>query len=143
MDINRKQQWEEKITSEELRTRWGDPLAMSDKLRVRRLEWLGHLARMDDARLPKSILFGHFDMSRPACGPRQRWKDVVTSDMKHADIPVVSWMKTARDRQQWCSGIEQQPPTPIPVPNFSRFECDRCFRRPADRATNKCTAERL
>ena len=143
MDINRKQQREEKITSEELRTRWGDPLAMSDKVRVRRLEWLGHLARMDDARLPKSILFGHFDMSRPACGPRQRWKDVVTSDMKRADIPVVSWMKTAQDRQQWRSGIEQPPPTPIPVPTFSCFVCDRCFRRPADRARHKCTAERL
>jgi len=28
-----------------------------DKIRLKRLEWLGHLARMVDNRMPKSVLF--------------------------------------------------------------------------------------
>ena len=47
MQVSRRQQREEEITTEELRHRWGDATAMSEKVRIRRLEWLGHLARME------------------------------------------------------------------------------------------------
>ena len=54
------QQWSQRITMAELRRRWGDEDTTVDKVQKRRLEWLGHLAiaRMEDHRLPKSVLFG-------------------------------------------------------------------------------------
>ena len=128
-------------TSEELRHRWGDATAMSEKVRIRRLEWLGHLARMEPDCLPKRILFGAFQQTRPFCGPRQRWRDVITRDMKSLNIPV-RWYEVAQDRVQWRQLIHL--PTPVPVLNdpLNCGLCNRSFRRAGDHARHKCLAER-
>ena len=42
----------------EVRRRWGDEETASEKVKRKRLEWLGHLARMPDHRIPNSTLFG-------------------------------------------------------------------------------------
>ena len=39
-----------------------------DKIRLKRLEWLGHLARMADNRMPKSVLFSWLPEPWPRCG---------------------------------------------------------------------------
>ena len=49
---------------------------VSEKVQKRRLEWLGHLARMPEHRLPKVMLFSWLPQPRPRCGPRKRWRDV-------------------------------------------------------------------
>ncbi|XP_062507166.1 uncharacterized protein LOC134183599 [Corticium candelabrum] len=41
----------------EVRRRWGDEETASEKVKRKRLEWLGHLARMPDHRIPNSTLF--------------------------------------------------------------------------------------
>ena len=43
LGVSNKQQWSERITSLELRQRWGDPETAAMKVMKRRLEWLGHL----------------------------------------------------------------------------------------------------
>ena len=53
-----------------------------DMVSCRQLQWLGHLARMEDSCLPKSILFAWFPATRPAHGPRRCWRDVVRDDLK-------------------------------------------------------------
>lgn len=70
----------------ELRRRWGDEDTTVDKVQKRRLEWLGHLARMEDYRLPKSVLFGCLPQSRPKCGPKLRWRDVIRSDLQEIKV---------------------------------------------------------
>ena len=50
-----------------------------------KLEWLGHVARMPDHRILKSVLFGWLPQARPRCGPRRRWKDVVHKDLNDID----------------------------------------------------------
>ena len=52
----------------------------------RRLEWLGHLARMSNKRIPKSALFGWLTQPRPRCGPKKRWRDAVRQDLKTVSI---------------------------------------------------------
>ena len=69
----------------ELRRRWGDD--NEEKAR-----WLGHIVRIPDHRLPKSMLFGWLPQSRPRCGPRKRWRDIVRKKLE--------WMKR--------NGMEQQ-----------------------------------
>ena len=65
-------------------------------MRRRRLEWLGHVARMPDHRIPKSVLFGWLPHVRPCCGPRRRWKDVVRRDLKDIDVEELKWYTEAR-----------------------------------------------
>lgn len=86
LGISNRQQWSKHITMAEVRKRWGDEETATEKVRKRRLEWLGHLARMPDHRVPKSTFFSWLPQSRPICGPRRRWRDVIRKDLK--DIGV-------------------------------------------------------
>ncbi len=43
----------------------------------RRLRWLGHVARMSQHRIP-----GWLPQTRPAHGPRLRWRDKIRQDLK-------------------------------------------------------------
>ena len=64
LGLSRSQQWQEHISSKQLREEWGDAGTLSERVRIRRLEWLGHLARMSDDRVPKQLL-GRFSDSFP------------------------------------------------------------------------------
>ena len=99
LGVSRLQQQLQHITNAELRRRWGDPGLVSDTLRKRRLQWLGHVARMDEDRIPKQLLFGWLPQTRPAHGPRLRWKDHVTEDLKK--LGVSDWYLLSQDRVQW------------------------------------------
>ena len=65
---------------------WGDAELVSDVIRRRRLEWLGHVARMSGDRIPKQLCFGWLEKARPPEGPRLRWKDLA-DDLKRLGIP--------------------------------------------------------
>ena len=52
LGISNQWQWSEQITMGEVGMRWGDEELAAEKVRKRRLEWLGHVARMPDHRLP-------------------------------------------------------------------------------------------
>ena len=65
----------------EVRERWGDEELVDEKIRKRWMEWLGHLARMQDHRLPKSVLFGWLRQPRPWSGPHSRWRNVAKKNL--------------------------------------------------------------
>ena len=72
LGITKRQQRGEHISLEALRERWDDVETITTKLQKRRLEWLGHLARMPDCRMPKIALFSWLPQTRPCCGPKRR-----------------------------------------------------------------------
>ena len=78
----------------EVRRRWDDGETAADKVKRKRLEWLGHLAWMTDPRLPKSTLFG------PQGGLRRQWRDLVKKDLKAAGIQENSWYEEALHRKK-------------------------------------------
>ena len=49
------------------------------------LEWLGHLSRMDDHRLPKTIIFGWLSQHHPADETKTR---LCTEE--HVEVPDCS-----------------------------------------------------
>ena len=55
---------------------------IEDVVVAKRLRWAGYVARMDDFRLPKIILFGWLPQRRPAHETKQRWRDKVRKDLK-------------------------------------------------------------
>lgn len=71
LGISNKQQWSERITSLELRQRWGDLETATVKVMKRCLEWLGNLARMPDHCITKICLFSWLPQPCPWGSPRQ------------------------------------------------------------------------
>ena len=72
LGITNREQWSKHTTMTEIRRRWGDYETASEKIAKRRLQWLGHLARMQDTRIPKTTFFGWLRHPRPQSGPRKR-----------------------------------------------------------------------
>ena len=148
LGITNRQQWEQRISSANTREQWGDLETITVKLAKRRLEWLGHLARMPSYRIPKKTLFSWLPQTRPCGGPRRRWRDLLKRDMKEAGIPENSWYDEALHRGRWYEAYNQglsdyqQRQTRGLSRDVECDECGRCFRREGDKARHKCTAER-
>ena len=60
LGIPNRQQWSQNITMAEVRRRWGDTMLVSCRVKLKCLEWLGHLVRMSDTRLPKRVFLVGF-----------------------------------------------------------------------------------
>jgi hypothetical protein len=72
------------------------------EIKVRRLEWLGHVIRMEDTRLPKMVLNAKPEGRREVERPRLRWLDDVEADIKKA-LGVKRWRIKAQDRKEWSA----------------------------------------
>jgi hypothetical protein len=67
-------------------------------IKARRLEWAGHVVRMDDERMVKSVFLGNPGGRRKPGRPRLRWLDCVEDDLK--TLGVRRWRKRAEDREE-------------------------------------------
>ena len=132
--------------------RWGDEELAAEKVRNRRLEWVGHVARMLDHRLLKSLLFGWLPESCPRCGPRRRWRDVIRKDLKDISIAESKWYEEVRRsragwRVMYQDDLANHRESKAVGPTMAVCEvvcevCFRTFKRKSDRKRQKCVAER-
>ena len=71
----------------------------------KRLQWLGHVERMHDDRLPKKLLVSKLrDGKRHQGGQKQNWHDLIHADLKEVNM-VKSWKTEARDKKKWHINI--------------------------------------
>ncbi|XP_068739254.1 uncharacterized protein [Montipora capricornis] len=83
--------WKHKITNIEVLNRAGLP-SMEDMLIQMNLRWLGHVERMDHARLPRQLLYSQLCEGKCNQGrPRLRFKDTVKRNLEKLDIDGRSW----------------------------------------------------
>jgi hypothetical protein len=74
-------------------------------IKAQRIEWLGHIQRMDQARPTRKLLDWKPMGTRPVGRPRQRWQDDVMEDLKK--LKVKRWKETAKDRRTWRNLAEK------------------------------------
>jgi hypothetical protein len=74
-------------------------------INIRRLEWLGHVVRMDESRSVKKIFEGKLEGRRGRGRPRFRWINDVEDDLRK--LGVKRWRTKALDRVEWASIIRE------------------------------------
>jgi hypothetical protein len=74
-------------------------------IKIRRLKWIGHVIRMNEARSVKKILEGKLEVRRGRGRPILRWIDDVEDDLRK--LGVKRWKAKALDREEWASIIRE------------------------------------
>ena len=70
-----------------------------EDIKIRRLEWAGHIIRMEEERIPKKVLNGNIHTTRPLGRPRNRWADVVQRDALQLR-GIRGWRRRAANRDE-------------------------------------------
>ena len=90
--------WQDYISNEEVLTKAHIPSLESIILQLQ-LGWAGHVAKMDDTRITKAVLFGELSTGkRKQGGPKKRYKDQVKSELEMADVCLDSWQQEAQNQ---------------------------------------------
>ena len=95
-------QWRTK-TNEELRTKYKSQDIVI-VIKIRRLEWLGHVIRMNETRVVK-IFERKLEGRRGRGRPRLRWINDVEDDLR--ELGVKRWRTKVLDREEWASIIRE------------------------------------
>jgi hypothetical protein len=75
------------------------------EIKVRRLEWLRHVVRMEDTCLPKMVSNAKPEGRRRVGRPRLRWLDVIEDDIKV--LYVKRWRIKAQDGKEWSAILRE------------------------------------
>jgi len=73
-------------------------------IKIRRLEWVGHVIRMNETRSVK-IFEGKLEGRRGRGRPRLRWINDVEDDLRK--LGVKRWRTKAMDREEWASIVRE------------------------------------
>ena len=91
--------------------------------------------------MPKQLLFGWLPETRPAHGPRLRWKDRVRDELKLLGISLKEWYQAAQHRQEWRMAYQAE--AAATLSQAPRVTCDVCRRSFSNSGfkRHKCTAD--
>ena len=99
--------WQDKVTNKSVLERAGIPNKYT-LLKQRRMRWLRHVVRMDDGRIPKTLLHGELAQGKRPTGRLQlRYKDVCKRDLRAMDIDLTTWEAVASDRTAWRQTVQK------------------------------------
>ncbi|KAJ4440160.1 hypothetical protein ANN_08298 [Periplaneta americana] len=88
----------------ELKTQYKSPDIVAE-IKARRLEWLGHVIRMNDQRIPKKILNTKPEGRRNIGRQKLRWLDRVEEDLR--TLGVRRWRQKALVGQEWTKILRE------------------------------------
>ena len=70
-------------------------------IKLRRMRWAGHVARMGEERGVYRVLVGKPEGRRPLGIPRRRWVDNIRMDLQEVGYGYRDWFGLAQDRDRW------------------------------------------
>ncbi|PSN40288.1 hypothetical protein C0J52_22094 [Blattella germanica] len=74
-------------------------------IKAKRIEWIGHVSKMDGGRSIKKIFEGKFEGRRDRGRPRLRWTDCMERDL--CNLGVRNWRRKAENMNEWAIIIKQ------------------------------------
>jgi hypothetical protein len=75
-------------------------------IKLKRLQWAGHVQRMKGTRIPKKVFKAKFEGERSVGKPRKRWEDAAQQDAA-SFLCCCNWKLAANDRTLWRQKIEE------------------------------------
>ena len=131
--------WQDRISNVEVLRRAGLE-SVTATLAATQLRWLGHVARMEDSRIPKLVLYGEMaEGRRRQGGQKLRYKDVAKRHMKAMDLDPKNWEELAADRAKWrCSLYNGKATINNKIVTASDLQHYR-RHNPGDRTCSVCT----
>ena len=94
--------------------------------------WAGHVARMEDSRMPKAVFFGELREGKYKCGAsKKRYKDQLKKQLSLTEIPLHSWQQEANSHKKWSKVMG------------SASRRSECSRRDAAEGKRKKRKERM
>ena len=73
-------------------------------IKLRRMRWARHVARMGERRSLYRVLVGKLEGKRPLERPRRRWEDNIKMDIQEVGCGGMGWVKLAQDRDR-CQAL--------------------------------------
>jgi hypothetical protein len=70
-------------------------------VKLRRMRWAEHVARMGEDRGVHWVLVGKPERKRPLGRLRRRWEDNIKMDLQEVGGGRGDWMELAQDRDSW------------------------------------------
>ena len=89
-----------RLHNEELNDLYSSPNIVR-VIKLRRMRWAGHVARMDEERGAYRVLVGKPEGKRPLGRPRRRWVDNIRMDLQEVGCGYVDSIGLAQDRERW------------------------------------------
>ena len=80
---------------------WTKQPHISQFVKGRRIQWAGHVARMEEERMPRRVFLAHVDGRRPPGRPKKDWRRCLEEDIQQEGLNPRGWMNIAQDRGDW------------------------------------------
>ena len=99
--------WQDYVSNEEVLSR-ANLSSIECTLLQLQLRWSGHVARMEDTRMPKAVLFSELQAGKSDRGaPRKRYKDQLKRQLSLAGINHQAWQQEASERGSWRTAVKK------------------------------------
>ena len=76
-------------------------------LKLKRLRWARHVARMEQFRNAYKVLEGKPESKRPLGRPRRRWDNSIKMDLREVGCDPRDWIALAADRDHWQAYVRR------------------------------------
>jgi hypothetical protein len=70
-------------------------------IKLRKMRWAGHVARMEEKRKVYRLLVGKLEGKKPLGRPRPRWINNINMDLLEIGLSVVDWTGLDQGRYGW------------------------------------------
>ena len=92
-----------RVRNEEVRRRAGIERELTSRADQRVLRWFGHVERMDEYRMARSLLMAEVSGGRVRRRPRLRWMDDVKVALGNRGMTVEAARQCAKDQKEWSA----------------------------------------